>query len=263
MRVAGQGQDAAKALHRAAPHTEQRAWCRTPRLTEPSSSELKALRSWEPTTRRSQVSEASVSASTGWTHRMSSTRFTLGYFSRQMASRLAVTCSDGTRTHGNDCGNGPDSTWTGRRRAQIVRLYVFHLLQTLSPHTADPDAGVPARGLHGEAYRGHVFRDELFALPWLDLRFPEISRALGAVSLPVLVHGAWVAVDDDNVSHLAGLRHAPREVAAAIDLDPAASTALSGSRRCAAPPACPPPGSRRSRRTLPRRPSRGRLPCRR
>lgn len=66
----------------------------------------------------------------------------------------------------------------GPETAQIVRLHVFHLLQTLSPHTADLDAGVPARGLHGEAYRGHVFWDELFVLPWLDLRFPEISRAL-------------------------------------------------------------------------------------
>ncbi|MEV4064726.1 glycoside hydrolase family 65 protein [Nonomuraea dietziae] len=62
--------------------------------------------------------------------------------------------------------------------AQIVRLHVFHLLQTLSIHTADLDAGVPARGLHGEAYRGHVFWDELFVLPWLNLRLPEVSAAL-------------------------------------------------------------------------------------
>ncbi len=59
-----------------------------------------------------------------------------------------------------------------------VRLNVFHVLQTLSPHTADLDVGVPARGLHGEAYRGHVFWDELFVLPWLNLRFPEIARGL-------------------------------------------------------------------------------------
>jgi len=38
--------------------------------------------------------------------------------------------------------------------------------------------GVPARGLHGEAYRGHVFWDELFVLPYLNLHFPEVSRAL-------------------------------------------------------------------------------------
>ncbi|MEO3811563.1 glycoside hydrolase family 65 protein [Sphaerisporangium sp. B11E5] len=62
--------------------------------------------------------------------------------------------------------------------AQIIHLHTFHLLQTLSPHTTDLDVGVPARGLHGEAYRGHVFWDELFVLPWLNFRFPEISQAL-------------------------------------------------------------------------------------
>ncbi|MFB9836906.1 glycosyl hydrolase family 65 protein, partial [Actinoallomurus acaciae] len=40
------------------------------------------------------------------------------------------------------------------------------------------DVGVPARGLHGEAYRGRVFWDELFVLPFLSLRFPEVVRAL-------------------------------------------------------------------------------------
>ncbi|MCH5671955.1 glycoside hydrolase family 65 protein [Streptomyces gilvus] len=61
---------------------------------------------------------------------------------------------------------------------RILRLHLFHVLQTLSPHTADLDVGVPARGLHGEAYRGHVFWDELFVLPYLDLHFPEVARAL-------------------------------------------------------------------------------------
>ncbi|UGQ11694.1 glycoside hydrolase family 65 protein [Yinghuangia sp. ASG 101] len=59
-----------------------------------------------------------------------------------------------------------------------ARLYAFHILQTLTAHTADLDAGVPARGLHGEAYRGHVFWDELFVLPYLNPRLPEVSRAL-------------------------------------------------------------------------------------
>ncbi|MFD0313137.1 glycoside hydrolase family 65 protein [Streptomyces flavalbus] len=61
---------------------------------------------------------------------------------------------------------------------RILRLHLFHVLQTLSPNTADLDVGVPARGLHGEAYRGHVFWDELFVLPYLNLHFPEVSRAL-------------------------------------------------------------------------------------
>ena len=64
------------------------------------------------------------------------------------------------------------------RAGRILRLHLFHVLQTLSPHTADLDVGVPARGLHGEAYRGHVFWDELFVLPFLNLHFPEVSRAL-------------------------------------------------------------------------------------
>ncbi|KKF01794.1 trehalose-phosphatase [Mycolicibacterium obuense] len=61
---------------------------------------------------------------------------------------------------------------------RIARLHKLHLLQTLSDHTADLDVGVPARGLHGEAYRGHVFWDELFVFPVTNLRMPEVTRAL-------------------------------------------------------------------------------------
>src|SRR3546814_10048695 len=56
------------------------------------------------------------------------------------------------------------------------RLHIFHLLQTILPNTSDLDGGVPARGLHGEAYRGHVFWDELFILPFLNFHLPEIAR---------------------------------------------------------------------------------------
>lgn len=67
----------------------------------------------------------------------------------------------------------------GDERVQLLlRLHLSHLLQVCSRHTADLDAGVPARGLNGEAYRGHVFWDELFVLPFLDLRMPEVSRSL-------------------------------------------------------------------------------------
>jgi trehalose/maltose hydrolase-like predicted phosphorylase len=62
--------------------------------------------------------------------------------------------------------------------ARTLNLHVFHLLQTVSEHTIDLDVGVPARGLHGEAYRGHIFWDELFIFPFLNLRFPELTRAL-------------------------------------------------------------------------------------
>lgn len=61
---------------------------------------------------------------------------------------------------------------------RIVRLHVFHLLQVASPHILGRDVGVPARGLHGEAYRGHVFWDELFIFPLLSYGDPELTRAL-------------------------------------------------------------------------------------
>ncbi|MEJ2050851.1 MAG: glycosyl hydrolase family 65 protein [Calditrichota bacterium] len=60
----------------------------------------------------------------------------------------------------------------------ILRLHLFHLLQTASTNVIDLDAGIPARGLHGEAYRGHIFWDELFIFPFLNLRIPEITRSV-------------------------------------------------------------------------------------
>ncbi len=60
----------------------------------------------------------------------------------------------------------------------VLNLHLFHLLQTLSPLTIGLDAGVPARGLHGEGYRGHVFWDELFVFPLLNLRLPALTRSL-------------------------------------------------------------------------------------
>jgi trehalose/maltose hydrolase-like predicted phosphorylase len=60
----------------------------------------------------------------------------------------------------------------------ILRLHIFHILQTASRHVIDADVGIPARGLHGEAYRGHIFWDELFVFPFLNLRIPELTRAL-------------------------------------------------------------------------------------
>lgn len=60
----------------------------------------------------------------------------------------------------------------------LLRLHIAHLLQVCSPHTADLDAGLPARGLNGEAYRGHVFWDEIYAFPFFNVRLPEVTRGL-------------------------------------------------------------------------------------
>jgi alpha,alpha-trehalase len=60
----------------------------------------------------------------------------------------------------------------------LVHLNVFHLLQTISENSVDLDVGVPARGLHGEGYHGHVFWDELFVFPFLTINLPELTRSL-------------------------------------------------------------------------------------
>ena len=60
----------------------------------------------------------------------------------------------------------------------LLRLHIAHLLQVCSRHTADLDAGLPARGLNGEAYRGHVFWDEIYALSFFNFRLPEVTRGL-------------------------------------------------------------------------------------
>jgi trehalose/maltose hydrolase-like predicted phosphorylase len=66
----------------------------------------------------------------------------------------------------------------GEEVQDLLRLHVAHVLQVCSRHTADLDAGVPARGLNGEAYRGHIFWDELYVYPFLTMRLPEVTRGL-------------------------------------------------------------------------------------
>ena len=60
----------------------------------------------------------------------------------------------------------------------LLRLNMFHLLQTVSLHSIGLDIGIPARGWTGEAYQGHIFWDELFIFPFFNYRVPEITRAL-------------------------------------------------------------------------------------
>ncbi|TVQ93008.1 MAG: glycoside hydrolase family 65 protein [Bacteroidetes bacterium] len=60
----------------------------------------------------------------------------------------------------------------------VTRLHIFHLYQTVSYNSIDYDIGIPARGWHGEAYRGHIFWDELYIQPFIDLHHPQLSRSL-------------------------------------------------------------------------------------
>lgn len=65
-----------------------------------------------------------------------------------------------------------------RKSQKLLRLHNYHLIVSASPNNVQLDASVTARGLHGEAYRGHIFWDELFILPFYDIHYPEVAKSL-------------------------------------------------------------------------------------
>ncbi|MDO9511521.1 MAG: beta-phosphoglucomutase family hydrolase [Bacteroidales bacterium] len=68
---------------------------------------------------------------------------------------------------------------SGDRLSQkLLHLHNYHIHLTISAHSKGIDAGIPARGLHGEAYRGHIFWDELYILPLFHIHYPDIARAV-------------------------------------------------------------------------------------
>lgn len=65
-----------------------------------------------------------------------------------------------------------------RASQRLIRMHIYHLMVSASTHNTKLDASITARGLHGEAYRGHIFWDELFVLPFYDIHFPDVAKAL-------------------------------------------------------------------------------------
>ena len=63
---------------------------------------------------------------------------------------------------------------------KMLNLHTYHLLVSAAPNAYEQslDASITARGLHGEAYRGHIFWDELFILPFYILHFPKTAREI-------------------------------------------------------------------------------------
>ena len=62
---------------------------------------------------------------------------------------------------------------------KMLNIHTYHLLVSGSPEgLRNNDVSITARGLHGEAYRGHIFWDELFILPFYIYHFPETAREL-------------------------------------------------------------------------------------
>ncbi len=65
-----------------------------------------------------------------------------------------------------------------RLTQKLLRLHLYHLMSGTSIHNLNIDFGIPARGLTGEAYRGHIFWDELYILPFYFVHYPEIARSV-------------------------------------------------------------------------------------
>jgi len=65
-----------------------------------------------------------------------------------------------------------------RASQRLIRMHIYHLMVSASPHNVKLDASITARGLHGEAYRGHIFWDELFILPFYDIHFPDVAKSI-------------------------------------------------------------------------------------
>lgn len=61
---------------------------------------------------------------------------------------------------------------------KLLRMHLYHLMTSVSEFNKTLDASITARGLHGEAYRGHIFWDELFVLPFYDFHFQEVAKSL-------------------------------------------------------------------------------------
>ncbi len=77
----------------------------------------------------------------------------------------------------------------------VSHLHIYHLLGNISGHSAELDAGVAARGLSGEAYRGHIFWDALFIFPFFNLRLPGLTRTLIRYRHRRLKRARWAAAD--------------------------------------------------------------------
>lgn len=60
----------------------------------------------------------------------------------------------------------------------LIRLHLYHLMVTASIHNVNIDAGIPARGLHGEAYRGHIFWDEIYLFNLYCFNLPDVAKSI-------------------------------------------------------------------------------------
>lgn len=62
---------------------------------------------------------------------------------------------------------------------KMIRMNIFHLNQAAQPQAnKNLDASVGSRALTGEGYRGHIFWDEIFLIPYYSANRPETAKAI-------------------------------------------------------------------------------------
>ena len=62
---------------------------------------------------------------------------------------------------------------------KLLRVNIFQLyVSGAALATGELDASIGAHGLHGEAYRGHIFWDEIYMMPYLAAHAPKVAKAM-------------------------------------------------------------------------------------
>ncbi|MDH5106062.1 glycoside hydrolase family 65 protein [Lentilactobacillus diolivorans] len=92
-------------------------------------------------------------------------------------SSLEDTLADSKKFWGNVWNKSDIQIQNDITSQKLTRVNIYHMLVTSAALASGKlDSSVGARGLHGEAYRGHIFWDVTFDLPFYAIHYPAIAK---------------------------------------------------------------------------------------
>ncbi|PWG01079.1 glycoside hydrolase family 65 protein [Levilactobacillus bambusae] len=99
---------------------------------------------------------------------------------KHLRSATFNTVSDHSKSYWKKTWSGSDIVIDQDLTSQkLTRVNIFHMYVTAAAaESGELDVSVGSRGLHGEAYRGHIFWDEMFDIPFYTLHAPKLARQL-------------------------------------------------------------------------------------
>eukprot|EP01116_Phalansterium_solitarium_P008897 TRINITY_DN2286_c0_g1_i2.p1 TRINITY_DN2286_c0_g1~~TRINITY_DN2286_c0_g1_i2.p1 ORF type:complete len:652 (+),score=253.44 TRINITY_DN2286_c0_g1_i2:2035-3990(+) len=133
------------------------------------------------TSRDKAISEASIDAQHAINRDCDNFRELLVVHQRMWQNiwgRISIKVKLNPGLRGEKLFEASDELTPEKRVNLILRYHTFELHQVGTWHMLGRDASIPARGLSGEAYRGHIFWDEMFIAPFFSWRLPEVTHAL-------------------------------------------------------------------------------------